>query len=153
MDRCIVAERFLSADGIRPYIYNFRNAGFVLVFSATVAYYLYSTTRIKAMEELIRQEKIDWLSREKESLEANLRLLQAQIEPHFLFNTLSNVLSLIDTDPDKSKVMLADLIRFLRTSLSRTLPAVATLGQEIDMIQAYLGIQKGKSLSERASRN
>jgi sensor histidine kinase YesM len=72
------------------------------------------------MEE-IQQERIKRLSSEKEALEANLRLLQAQIEPHFLFNTLSNVLSLIDTEPTKGKSMLVDLIRYLRTSLSRTI--------------------------------
>jgi sensor histidine kinase YesM len=145
-----VVERLLLINSIHLFIYNFRTAGLVLVFSAAVTYYIYSTTRIQATEELIRQEKIDRLSSEKESLEANLRLLQAQIEPHFLFNTLSNVLSLIDTDQDKSKTMLSDLIRYLRTSLSRTLPAVATLGQEIDMIQAYLGIQQVR-MGERLS--
>jgi LytS/YehU family sensor histidine kinase len=79
---------------------------------------------------------------EKESILANLRMLQAQIEPHFLFNTLSNILSLIDTKPDKGKSMLLDLTRYLRTSLSRTLPEKTTLSQEISMIKAYLDIQK-----------
>jgi sensor histidine kinase YesM len=91
---------------------------------------------------VIQQERIKRLSSEKEALEANLRLLQAQIEPHFLFNTLSNVLSLIDTDPTDGKSMLLDLIHYLRTSLSRTFPDTITLDQEMDMIKAYLNIQK-----------
>jgi sensor histidine kinase YesM len=93
-------------------------------------------------EEEIQQERIKRLSIEKEALETNLRLLQAQIEPHFLFNTLSNILSLIDTDPTNGKSMLVDLIHYLRTSLSRTFPDPITLDQEIDMIKAYLNIQK-----------
>ena len=91
---------------------------------------------------MIQQERIKRLSSEKEALEAKLRLLQAQIEPHFLFNTLSNVLSLIDRDPAKGKSMLTDLIHYLRTSLSRTLPDRTTLDQEIEIIRAYLNIQK-----------
>ena len=121
-----------------------------MVFYTGAIYYFYSSTRYRVSEELIRQEKINRLSSEKESLQANLRLLQAQIEPHFLFNTLSNVLSLIDTDPAKGKSMLANLISYLRTSLSRTLPAVATLGQESDMIRAYLEIQTAR-MGERLS--
>jgi len=111
-------------------------------FSAVIGYFFYSRAQLRANRELIQQERITRLSSEKGALEANLRLLQAQIEPHFLFNTLSNVLSLIDSDPAKGKTMLSDLVRYLRTSLSRTLPAATTLEQEIDMIEAYLKIQK-----------
>ena len=114
----------------------------VLAIAAAVGYFFFSKARLRATGELIQQERIQRLSSEKEALEANLRLLQAQIEPHFLFNTLSNVLSLIDTDPAKGKAMLSDLIRYLRTSLSRTRPDTTTLGQEMEMIKSYLSIQK-----------
>ena len=114
----------------------------VIALGATVSYFFYSKGRLRADKEIIQRERIRRLSSEKETLEANLRLLQAQIEPHFLFNTLSNVLSLIDTDPTKGKAMLSDLIRYLRTSLSRTRPATTTLGQEMEMIRSYLSIQK-----------
>jgi sensor histidine kinase YesM len=113
-----------------------------LAFGSAVSYFFYSKKRLKIIQEVIQQERIKRLSSEKEALEANLRLLQAQIEPHFLFNTLSNVLSLIDTDPANGKSMLVDLIHYLRTSLSRTFPDVITLDQEMDMIKAYLNIQK-----------
>jgi len=113
-----------------------------ITFGMIVSYFFYSKSRLKVSQELIQQERIKRLSSEKEALEANLRLLQAQIEPHFLFNTLSNVLSLIDTDPANGKSMLLDLIHYLRTSLSRTFPDSITLDQEIDMIKAYLNIQK-----------
>ncbi len=114
----------------------------VIAIGATVSYFFYSKGRLRADKEIIQQERIRRLSSEKEAVEANLRLLQAQIEPHFLFNTLSNVLSLIDTDPTRGKAMLSDLIRYLRTSLSRTRPATTTLGQEMEMIRSYLSIQK-----------
>jgi len=120
----------------------FKTIGLWLALSSAIGYFFYSMARIKISKEIIQQERINRLSSEKEALEANLRLLQAQIEPHFLFNTLSNVLSLIDTNPTNGKSMLVDLIHYLRTSLSRTFPDPITLDQEIDMIKAYLNIQK-----------
>ncbi len=119
-----------------------KNIGLWFVLVTTIGYFFYSKARIKVSNEVIQEEKIKRLASEKEALEANLRLLQAQIEPHFLFNTLSNVLSLIDTDQAKGKSMLVDLIHYLRTSLSRTRPDQTTLDQEMDMIKAYLNIQK-----------
>jgi LytS/YehU family sensor histidine kinase len=113
-----------------------------ITFGSIVSYFFYSKARLKFSKEIIQQERISRLSSEKEALEANLKLLQAQVEPHFLFNTLSNVLSLIDTDPIKGKSMLLDLIHYLRTSLSRTLPVATTLDQEMNIIKAYLNIQK-----------
>ena len=120
----------------------FQTVILAFVIGGAVSYFFYSKARLKAVREAAEQERINRLSSEKEALEAKLRLLQAQIEPHFLFNTLSNVLSLIDTEPAKGKSMLTDLIHYLRTSLSRTLPETTTLGQEMDMIKAYLNIQK-----------
>jgi sensor histidine kinase YesM len=113
-----------------------------ITFGSVATYFFYSKARLRVSKEEIQQERIKRLSSEKEALEANLRLLQAQIEPHFLFNTLSNVLSLIGTDPASGKSMLVDLIHYLRTSLSRTFPDPITLDQEMDMIKAYLNIQK-----------
>jgi sensor histidine kinase YesM len=113
-----------------------------MIFSAAVSYSLISKARFRQRNEMLEQEKTRRMALEKESLSANLRMLQAQIEPHFLFNTLSNILSLIDTQPAKGKSMLLDLTKYLRTSLSRTLPEKTTLDQEMEMIKAYLNIQK-----------
>ena len=77
---------------------------------------------------------------EREALHANLRALQAQIEPHFLFNTLANVTSLIDPDPAKAKRMLESFIRFLRASLAATRSDSTTLAEESELIAAYLDV-------------
>jgi sensor histidine kinase YesM len=121
-----------------------------LVFGGTAAYFFYSNARLKSVSETVEKERANRLASEKAVLESNLRLLQAQIEPHFLFNTLSNVLSLIDTEPAKGKSMLTDLISYLRTSLSRTMPETTTLNQEITSIKAYLNIQQIR-MGERLS--
>jgi sensor histidine kinase YesM len=69
---------------------------------------------------------------------AELRALQAQIEPHFLFNTLANVLALIDYEPQKAKRMLDSFITHLRQSLDASRQTHATLGSEIDLVTSYL---------------
>jgi sensor histidine kinase YesM len=113
-----------------------------MIFSCATSYFFITRAKLKQRNELIERERIKSIALQKETLEVNLRLLQAQIEPHFLFNTLSNILSLIDTQPAKGKSMLLDLTKYLRTSLSRTLPDKTTLDQEMEMIKAYLSIQK-----------
>ena len=77
---------------------------------------------------------------EREAVSANLRALQAQIEPHFLFNTLANVASLIDPDPATAKRMLDSFIRFLRASLAATRGESTTLAAEAELITAYLQV-------------
>ncbi|MCS0589740.1 sensor histidine kinase [Massilia norwichensis] len=72
--------------------------------------------------------------------EARLRTLQAQIEPHFLYNTLSNVVSLIGSEPARAKHMLERLIDFLRASLSASRAEQTTLGAELDLAGAYLDL-------------
>jgi len=77
---------------------------------------------------------------EREATLANLRALQAQIEPHFLFNTLANVTSLIDPDPAMAKRMLESFIRFLRASLAATRSESTTLAAEAELIASYLDV-------------
>ena len=83
----------------------------------------------------VRAERV-----EREAVLANLRALQAQIEPHFLFNTLANVTSLIDPDPAKARRMLENFIRFLRSSLNATRSESTTLADEAELIAAYLDV-------------
>lgn len=77
---------------------------------------------------------------EQQALDAQLRSLQAQIEPHFLFNTLANVVSLIDSQPANARRMLERLIDLLRASLSASRSQQTTLGQEVDLLRTYLDI-------------
>lgn len=113
-----------------------------MLFGTMITYFFFSRERISQTEAQLQEEQIKRLTLEKKTLESHLRLLQAQIEPHFLFNTLSNILSLLDSDPVKGKAMLVDLTRYLRASLSRTRERMTTLGQELDLVRAYLDIYK-----------
>jgi sensor histidine kinase YesM len=115
---------------------------FGIFFGAIISYFFISREKLSTTQAQMQEEKIKRLTSEKRVIEANLRLLQAQIEPHFLFNTLSNILSLLDTDPKKGQSMLMDLTRYLRTSLSKARGGTTTLGQELEMVKAYLNIFK-----------
>jgi signal transduction histidine kinase len=72
--------------------------------------------------------------------EARLRALQAQIEPHFLYNTLANVVSLIGPQPARAQHMLERFIDYLRASLAASRQDRATLGAEADLAAAYLDV-------------
>lgn len=136
-----------SGKGITEYVLPRMNAIiiiFVLVemIGFLIWYVIYSQERMDRAAAKIQREQIQRLTIEKQMAETNLKLLQAQIEPHFLFNTLSVIITLIETDPEKSRRMLEDLTGYLRISLCKTREEVTTLGQEIDMVTAYLNIFK-----------
>ncbi len=67
-------------------------------------------------------------------------MLQAQIEPHFLFNTLANIHSLIAEKPDTASQILEKLNGYLRISLRRTRQLTSTLAEELELIETLLGI-------------
>jgi len=71
---------------------------------------------------------------------AQLKLLEAQIEPHFLYNTLANVISLVDADPSAAKRMVERLIDYLRHAAQASGSADATVGRQVELLQAYLDL-------------
>jgi len=78
----------------------------------------------------------------KQAIEAELKLMQAQIEPHFLFNTLASVQYLVETDPPQATKMLGYLLAYLRAALPQLRIPSTTLGQEAELAEAYLNIFK-----------
>ena len=72
------------------------------------------------------------------ALDSRLRLLQAQVEPHFLFNTLANVRELVDSQSDQASQVLNSLIAYLRAAVPNLNNAATTLGQELELVRAYL---------------
>jgi sensor histidine kinase YesM len=78
------------------------------------------------------------LSRELDT--ARLQLLQAQVEPHFLFNALANVRRLLRTDAGASRTLLADLLRYLEEALPALRDEHTTLGREAELVRAFLAV-------------
>ena len=76
--------------------------------------------------------------------EAEIKALQAQISPHFLFNSLNVIVSLIRIDPDKARRLLVSLSHFLRQNLTTTTVSMTTLEQELKHTKAYLAIEEAR---------
>ena len=104
-------------------------------------YYYWSRGKLVALERQAALDALDREEAEKQVVRAQLMALQAQIEPHFLFNVLAHVDVLIARDPVGARRLLQHLIGFLRTSLSHARAEQCTLAQEFALLRAYLDIQ------------
>lgn len=104
--------------------------------------------RVRRMQEEHQDARLRAEVVERQALQAQLRLLQAQIEPHMLFNTLANLQGLIALDPDRAGRMLDQLIQYLRATLGASRSESTTLAQEFAAMQAYLGLM-GVRMGER----
>lgn len=126
------------------YVTHFQELAHVLPFTFGMAVLLLIMTSVgqrRAEAEVQRLRQREDLAATAQLLaEAKLRALQAQIEPHFLYNTLANVLGLIDTQPAQARHMLERFIDFLRASLHASRAESATLGTELDLAAAYLDV-------------
>ncbi|MBA2239496.1 MAG: histidine kinase, partial [Lysobacter sp.] len=98
----------------------------------------------RRVAERRRNEKADaaQTATEKELTVAKLSLLHAQVEPHFLYNTLASAQLLTRSDPARADQMLGHLIQYLRRSLPRADDELSTLGAELERALAYLEILK-----------
>jgi len=96
----------------------------------------------RKIAEFMARDQVRTLSTEKQLVEAQMRLLQAQIEPHFLFNTLANVVSLIEPAPQKATLMLEHFIAYLRASLAASRATQGTVAQEATLLRDYLALIK-----------
>jgi signal transduction histidine kinase len=97
-------------------------------------------TRRIAERRRLETQAVRESATEKELTVARLNLLHAQVEPHFLYNTLASAQVLTRTDPARADAMLGNLIQYLRHSLPRTEDAPSTLGEELERARAYLDI-------------
>jgi hypothetical protein len=93
--------------------------------------------------EMIAREQAMRLQLERSELErqgadTRLRLLQAQVQPHFLFNTLANIRALVNAGSPRAVQVMDSLIAYLRASVPRLQQAEGTVGQELDLVRAYL---------------
>lgn len=79
---------------------------------------------------------------ERQAADTRLRLLQAQVQPHFLFNTLANIRALVNAGSPHAVEVLDSLIAYLRASVPRLQQSDGTVGQEVDLVRAYLALMQ-----------
>ena len=120
----------------RTYLFNLRFAAFIsFTFGLTVMMYEYWRAKYEH-SELERERAL------KLATEARLQSLESRIHPHFLFNTLNSISSLIHSDPAKADEQLQRLCALLRYSLDASETPLAPLRQELKIVRDYLDIER-----------
>jgi Histidine kinase len=90
----------------------------------------------------VKTKEAEFANVNRQIVEAKLMALQAQVEPHFLYNTLANVQALTEVDPPLANKMTGHLIQYLRAALPKMRENISTVGQEMELVTAYLNILK-----------
>lgn len=104
----------------------------------------YFIGRARRMQELaeLKKKEAEVHNFSRQITEAKLQALQAQVEPHFLYNTLANVQALTEVDPAAANAMVGNLIQYLRASLPKMRENGSTVEQEVERVEAFLNILK-----------
>jgi len=129
------------------YVLSHKKTFFFSIFSAfliglCISVFFLLRFREARVAEALHKAEAERLLLSKHAMESELKLMQAQIEPHFLFNTLASVQYLTETDPPQATRLLGHLLSYLRAALPQMRSASTTLGQEIEFAEAYLNILK-----------
>jgi LytS/YehU family sensor histidine kinase len=103
--------------------------------AVTITYFLIS-------REVIATQKAEVESAQRQAAEQQLKLLESQLEPHMLFNTLANLRALIGSDPPRAQAMLDQLIAFLRASLDGSRARTHSLDAEFQRLRDYLALMQ-----------
>ena len=132
---------FVAGRPLYFFSQDYATMGLGLFFGITGFLVFGTRERLRRTRQLLAEAELERSQQEKLLAETELKLVQAQIEPHFLFNTLSNITQLIHSNPDLAVSTLENLTTLLRGALARTRSSKSTLGQEVDFARAYLAIQ------------
>ncbi len=124
---------------------------FIPLFVITIVskFFIDRSHAAQGMAEAKRKEA-EYHRMSRQVTEAKLSALQAQVEPHFLYNTLASVQALTEVDPAQASAMTGHLIQYLRNALPKMRESVSTVGQEMELVRAYLNIlqmRMGKRLA------
>jgi sensor histidine kinase YesM len=114
---------------------------FALVAGLLVVVGEFHRAEVRSLEAL-RAADANRVALEQQTLQARLKTLEAQIEPHFLFNTLATLRRLYETDPAAGEVMLERLMRYLEVALPSMRNDHSTLEREATLIESYLELQR-----------
>jgi sensor histidine kinase YesM len=121
-----------------------RISGFVIIAGTGLVLGLIVTLTAQVREREARarsqalQFELERSRLEKQAVDARLALLTAQIEPHFLFNTLANVQALVESGSPRAAPVLQSLVAYLRAAMPRLQEGEPTLGRELALVRAYL---------------
>jgi len=139
----------ITPPGQPPFWQNsVRMSGFSLITGAGVllAPWVALGALVRQREAFAREQALAFeLERselERHALDARMRLLQAQVQPHFLFNTLANVRALVNAGSPRAPAVLDSLIDYLRAAVPRLNEPASTLAHEVQLVRAYLELMQ-----------
>ncbi len=112
-----------------------------LAFGLGAFFYASMRERLRDSQEQLREKGVNEERALKLAAEARLRSLESRIQPHFLFNTLNSISSLIAVDPARAEQVVGRLAALLRSSLDNTGQPLIPLHQELAMVEDYLEIE------------
>lgn len=118
------------------------NQFLAIIFGSVAIVYAYFKNRQAADQVALQREQAQQRELRHLKTSAELKMLQAQINPHFLFNTLNSIASLIPQSPENAERLVEQLSDYFRRTLSMSQNITTTLGQEIELVRTYLEIEK-----------
>jgi two-component system, LytTR family, sensor kinase len=131
--RKFVARSFDSFFGIMAGTFADQISMYLAIVAVAHAYSLFSRSHQQDLEKSELQEALS---------ASELHMLKAQIHPHFLFNTLHGISTLIDTEPAVAKSLIVELSKLLRTVLKHSSADVIALTEESKFVEGYLQLQR-----------
>lgn len=126
--------------GLQNYLDNMYNQYFhicLISYAGIVSWFYFLHYVRKSREHAVREANLKQLAQEGE-----LKALKAQINPHFLFNSLNSINSLVIKKPEKAREMVTALADTLRYVLDRSQQEMVTIGEELEFVKTYLAIEK-----------
>lgn len=149
---CLLVQVLLMATGIvvprhfwREYLATLRvSVPLATVFGLGAFLHSSLRDRLHVTEQALREKELAEERAKKLAVEARLRSLESRIQPHFLFNTLNSISSLITTDPVHAEQIVGRLAALLRASLDTSDRSLIPLHEEVAMMESYIDIEKAR---------
>ncbi len=113
-----------------------------LAAGAVITYFFLSREQLAATRLSLAQTQAQAEAAQRHASESQLTLLQSQLEPHMLFNTLANLRALINQDPARAQTMLDHLVAYLRATLNASRAPMHPLHTEFDRLRDYLALMQ-----------
>jgi hypothetical protein len=139
-----LAIAFSGARGPLPWLAP-RNLALTLeaiAFGCLAAAPIYLRRQRQQRIRALRDAKLQRVKANSQQTEARLQSLQAQIEPHFLFNTLAHIVRLHQVDAQKGRQMLQSLTDYMRSALPQIRGNDCTLARELELTRSYVEVQQ-----------
>ena len=149
---CLLVQALLTGFGVMPWQYfwgqYFSTMRICIPLAAVfgLGAFVHSSLRerVEVTEQKLREKELAEERARQRAVEARLESLEARIRPHFLFNTLNSISSLIASDPVRAEQIVGRLATLLRTSLDTSERPLISLGEELAIVQSYIDIEKAR---------